>query len=67
MEAKIKKNRVKVFLLCNPHNPGGRVWTRDELKAVLALCKKYQVAVVSDEIHQDLTLSGHTFTRFKPG
>ena len=64
MEAKIKKNRVKVFLLCNPHNPGGRVWTRDELKAVLALCKKYQVAVVSDEIHQDLTLSGHTFTPF---
>ena len=64
MEAKIKKNRVKVFLLCNPHNPGGRVWTADELQAVLELCKKYQVAVVSDEIHQDLTLSGHTFTPF---
>lgn len=64
MEAKIKKNRVKVFLLCNPHNPGGRVWTADELQAVFELCKKYQVAVVSDEIHQDLTLSGHTFTPF---
>lgn len=64
MEAKIKKNRVKVFLLCNPHNPGGRVWTADELQAVLELCKKYQVAVVSDEIHQDLTLSSHTFTPF---
>lgn len=64
MEAKIKKNRVKVFLLCNPHNPGGRVWTADELQAVLELCKKYQVAVVSDEIHQDLTLSGHIFTPF---
>ncbi|SUD92084.1 MalY/PatB family protein [Psychrobacter phenylpyruvicus] len=64
MEAKIKKNKVKVFLLCNPHNPGGRVWTPDELKAVLELCKKYQVAVVSDEIHQDLTLSGHNFTPF---
>lgn len=64
METKIKKHKVKLFLLCNPHNPGGRVWTPDELKAVLDLCKKYQVAVVSDEIHQDLTLSGHTFTPF---
>ena len=64
MEVKIKKNRVKVFLLCNPHNPGGRVWTADELQAVLELCKKYQVAVVSDEIHQDLTLRSHTFTPF---
>lgn len=64
IEAKIKKHKVKLFLLCNPHNPGGRVWTKDELKAVLELCKKYQVAIVSDEIHQDLTLTGHTFTPF---
>lgn len=62
MEAKIKKNKVKVYLLCNPHNPGGRVWRKDELTAVLNLCKKYDVAIVSDEIHQDLTLTGHTFT-----
>ena len=53
-----------MFLLCNPHNPGGRVWTKDELKAILNVCKKYNVAIVSDEIHQDLTLSGHTFTPF---
>ncbi|AWT48076.1 pyridoxal phosphate-dependent aminotransferase [Psychrobacter sp. YP14] len=64
IEAKIKKHKIKLFLLCNPHNPGGRVWTKDELKAVLELCKKYQVAIVSDEIHQDLTLTGHTFTPF---
>ena len=64
MEAKIKKNKVKVYLLCNPHNPGGRVWHKDELTAVLNLCKKYNVAIVSDEIHQDLTLTGHTFTPF---
>lgn len=64
MEAKIKKNKVQVYLLCNPHNPGGRVWRKDELTAVLNLCKKYNVAIVSDEIHQDLTLKGHTFTPF---
>lgn len=64
IEAKIKKHKVKVFLLCNPHNPGGRVWSKDELKAILNVCKKYNVAIVSDEIHQDLTLSGHTFTPF---
>ena len=64
IEAKIKKHKVKVFLLCNPHNPGGRVWSKEELIAILNICKKYNVAIVSDEIHQDLTLSGHTFTPF---
>tara|TARA_R110002073_G_scaffold157029_1_gene312303 strand:- start:139 stop:1296 length:1158 start_codon:yes stop_codon:yes gene_type:complete len=64
IEAKIIEREVKLYLLCNPHNPGGRVWTRDELEALLAICKKYNVAIVSDEIHQDLTLIGHTFTPF---
>ncbi len=64
IEAKIIEHEVKLYLLCNPHNPGGRVWTRDELEALLAICKKYNVAIVSDEIHQDLTLTGHTFTPF---
>lgn len=64
IEAKIIQHKVKLFLLCNPHNPGGRVWTRDELEALLLLCKKHEVAIVSDEIHQDLTLNGHTFTPF---
>jgi len=62
IEAKITQHDVKLYLLCNPHNPGGRVWTTEELEAVLTLCKKYNVAIVSDEIHQDLMLSGHTFT-----
>ena len=64
IEAKIIKHNVKLFLFCNPHNPGGRVWTADELKALLEVCKRHNVAIVSDEIHQDLTLSGHTFTPF---
>ena len=64
LEAKIIEHKVKLYLLCNPHNPGGRVWKTDELEALLVLCKKYDVAIVSDEIHQDLTLSGHTFTPF---
>ena len=64
IEAKIIEHKVKLYLLCNPHNPGGRVWTVDELEALLSICKKYDVAIVSDEIHQDLTLSGHTFIPF---
>ncbi|MBE0405699.1 MalY/PatB family protein [Psychrobacter sp. AOP22-C1-22] len=64
IEAKIVEHKVKLYLLCNPHNPGGRVWTVDELKALLFICKKHNVAIVSDEIHQDLTLSGHKFIPF---
>ncbi|WP_201549725.1 MalY/PatB family protein [Psychrobacter fjordensis] len=64
IEAKIIEHNVKLYLLCNPHNPGGRVWTVDELEALLAICKKHNVAIVSDEIHQDLTLTGHTFIPF---
>ncbi|KTF06410.1 hemolysin [marine sediment metagenome] len=64
IEAKIIEHDVKLYLVCNPQNPGGRVWTADELNAVLDLCKKHDVAIVSDEIHQDLTLRGHTFTPF---
>ena len=64
IEAKIIEHKIKLYLLCNPHNPGGRVWTTDELEALLLVCKKHDVAIVSDEIHQDLTLSGYTFTPF---
>ncbi|WP_201540833.1 MalY/PatB family protein [Psychrobacter sp. 1044] len=64
IEAKIIKHKVKLYLFCNPHNPGGRVWTADELEALLLICKKHDVAIVSDEIHQDLTLKEHTFTPF---
>ncbi|WP_201606233.1 MalY/PatB family protein [Psychrobacter immobilis] len=64
IEAKIIEHEVKLYLLCNPQNPGGRIWTKNELEALLAICKKHNVAIVSDEIHQDLTLTGHTFTPF---
>lgn len=57
-EAKLKKS-VKIFLLCHPHNPAGRVWSHDELQNMIELCKKYDVIILSDEIHCDLTLSTH--------
>lgn len=49
---------VKLFILCNPHNPGGIVWSEDELRNILRLCKQYDVLVLSDEIHADLVLPG---------
>ncbi|MGN0656446.1 MAG: MalY/PatB family protein [Ruminiclostridium sp.] len=52
-ENKIRQNSVKVFLLCSPHNPVGRVWTRDELAEIGRICCKYNVIIVSDEIHSD--------------
>lgn len=59
LEANILRHQVKLYLLCNPHNPGGRVWSREELEAIARLCRKHGVLLVSDEIHQDLTLFGH--------
>lgn len=58
-EAKINKNGVKLFLLCNPHNPVGRVWTKEELIRLGEICLKYQVIVISDEIHCDFTYPGY--------
>ncbi len=52
----------KLFILCNPHNPGGRVWTREELQKLADICSKYQVLMISDEIHADLTLPSHQHT-----
>lgn len=49
---------VKMFILCNPHNPVGRAWTKEELYQIGMICKKHQVIVVSDEIHGDLILNG---------
>ncbi len=53
LERKIVENKVKLFLLCSPHNPVGRVWTRKELETVAAICHKNNVIVVADEIHED--------------
>ncbi len=60
-ERKIVDNNIKLFLLCNPHNPSGRVFTREELTRMGDICLKYGVIVVSDEIHNDFVLKGeHT-------
>lgn len=53
-ENKIKANNVKAYILCSPHNPVSRVWTADELRAVLDICRSNNVAVIADEIHHDL-------------
>ena len=55
----IAENSVKCFILCSPHNPVGRVWTKGELKAMLDICKARGVLVISDEIHQDITFGDH--------
>lgn len=65
MEALIIENQIKLFILCNPQNPGGRVWSKEELRQIGHLCQKHQVIVISDEIHQDLILAPHTFTSFQ--
>jgi len=57
-EKKIIENKVKLFLLCSPHNPVGRVWSREELEQMGGLCLKHNVIVVSDEIHCDFILGG---------
>lgn len=64
LERKLAHERARVMLLCNPHNPGGRVWTRDELTRVAELCRKYGVRVVSDEIHCELTLYDNEYVPF---
>lgn len=59
LEARIS-SKTKLFILCNPHNPGGRVWTREELEKLAAICEKHNVLVISDEIHADMVLPGST-------
>ena len=56
--------QVKVFLLCNPHNPAGRVWTADELRRMGDICMRHGVFVISDEIHCDLAMPGYKYTPF---
>lgn len=64
LERKASDPDVKVFLLCNPHNPVGRVWTREELLKAGEICSRHGVTVVSDEIHCELVYSGHAYTPF---
>lgn len=51
---------TKMFILCNPHNPGGRVWTKAELAEIATICERHSLTVVSDEIHADMVLPGQT-------
>lgn len=53
------KSGVKLFLLCSPHNPGGRVWKKEELVKIAELCKKYDVLIAADEIHADIIFEPH--------
>src|SRR6185312_7553318 len=55
---------VKLMLLCSPHNPIGRVWTKEELVQLGSLCTKYNVIIVADEIHSDIIYADHTHTPF---
>ena len=67
-EHKIRDNNVRLFILCNPHNPAGRVWTEEELKRLGDICSRYGVTVFSDEIHFDFIWRGphHVFQEIDP-
>ncbi len=64
LERKVADPKVKLMLLCNPHNPAGRVWTREELAKVGDICSRHNVIVVADEIHCELVYPGHRYTPF---
>ena len=59
LEEKAADPNNKVMILCSPHNPIGRVWTEEELKKVVEICKKHNVFIIADEIHNDLIRKGH--------
>jgi len=68
-ENKIVENNVKLFIFCSPHNPVGRVWTKEELTCLGDICVKHNVIVVADEIHADFIYEGHqhlVFANLKP-
>ena len=62
MEQMIKEENVKALIFCNPHNPVGRVWTREEMEQVAEICLKYNVVWMVDEMHCDFIFPGHEFT-----
>ena len=64
LEKDFVEEDVKLYVLCNPHNPGGRVWEKEILEKIGQLCQKHGVLLVSDEIHQDLVLFGHKHQSF---
>ena len=62
LEEKLKDPKNKMMILCNPHNPVGRVWKKEELEKIVELCLKYSITIISDEIHSDLALFNNAFT-----
>ena len=64
LEKAAEDPKVKLLLLCNPHNPAGRVWSRDELTQLGSICLRHGVKVVADEIHCEFTFPGHKYTPF---
>ncbi|MCD6543944.1 MAG: PatB family C-S lyase [Flavobacteriaceae bacterium] len=62
LEEKASLEKNKILILCNPHNPVGRVWTKNELEKIIAICKKNDVLLISDEIHKDIVLFDNKFT-----
>lgn len=63
-EAKAKLPETKIFLLCSPHNPVGRIWSADELRRMAEICQRNGVVVVADEIHSGIIMPGYAFTPF---
>lgn len=64
LEEKLKDPLTTMMILCNPHNPSGNIWSREELEKIGELCYKYNVIVISDEVHCDLTDPGHRYVPF---
>lgn len=64
LEEKLANPQTSLLLLCNPHNPVGKIWDREELKRIGELCWKYHVLVLSDEIHCDITEPGKDYSPF---
>ena len=62
LEAQAADPKTKALILCNPHNPVGRVWRKDEIEAIIEICKKHDLLLISDEIHKDICLFGNRFT-----
>ncbi len=61
-ERVIVKEKARVFILCHPHNPTGRVWQEEELERIIDVCARHGVAIISDDIHSDLIMPGHRYT-----
>lgn len=64
LDRKLSDNKVPLMLLCNPHNPAGRVWSREELKRIAEICRRHDVTVISDEIHCEFVFDDYKYTPF---